>query len=382
MGWYNWVMKSGGIKKKPRQSGLELLRIIAMIMIVAAHLSQRGNWTWLIGGEHFTLNQFAMNVVICFGQVGVAIFFAITGYFLYNSKHYSWKRIFNVMRPTWFYSILFLVVAIIIGSSAAKFSWPLNGLVAHSILPITTNAYWFISAYIVLHLLLPYLKVWLDNLDLKSLSRLVLIVAGVLIIPNIISCFITGSISPIFTFPAAIFYTIIGYMIHRFKDELRRFSNLKLVFISCAGIMLYAAASLLIHYVSTRFNYAGLSNDILINNMSLPCMMTAVPLVIVFSRQKFVNRLINYVAGLVFGVYLIHSNGFFINYFWRENDILNTATASGYSFPHFILYFALTVFAVFCGCAIIEAIRKISVSLIKKIIQPRLNEKTKKGRIG
>ena len=74
-------------KKKKRNSSLELLRIIAMLMIVAAHLSQRGNWLWNNADIELSFNHFLMNIIICFGQVGVAIFFTITGYFLFQSKY-------------------------------------------------------------------------------------------------------------------------------------------------------------------------------------------------------------------------------------------------------------------------------------------------------
>ena len=84
--------------KLARQSGLELLRIISMIMIVAAHLSQRGNWAWAEADASLSFNHYLMNIVICFGQVGVAIFFTITGYFLHKQKPKSWKRLSKVPR--------------------------------------------------------------------------------------------------------------------------------------------------------------------------------------------------------------------------------------------------------------------------------------------
>ncbi len=351
-----------------RQSGLELLRIIAMIMIVASHLSQRGNWSWLASSEPLTTNQFIMNIVICFGQVGVAIFFSITGYFLYNSKKHNWKRILKITRPTWFYSLSFLVFALIFCPSLIQFSIPFNQTTAHLLFPITTNAYWFISAYISLYLLLPYLKIWLDSLDDKKLFKLILIIAGIFIIPNILSYSLADMSSFIFAIPSAIFYTIVGYVIHRCKNKLIRLQNIKLLFISLSGVSIFIISSLLIYLAATRLSYANINNNILIDTMSLPCMLTSIPLVILFSRLKFVNRFINYLAGLVFGIYLVHSNGVFINLFWREHDILHTATASNYSPIHFIFYFSLTVLIIFCLSAVIEALRKLLTKAISKLL--------------
>ena len=358
------------MKTKPiRQSGLELLRIIAMIMIVAAHLSQRGNWAWVGTGTPLSLNHFFMNIVICFGQVGVAIFFTITGYFLYNSKNYSWKRIFKIVRPTWFYSLFFLLLALLFAPSLINFSLPLNSTTAHLVLPITTNAYWFISAYISLYLLLPYLKIWLDNLDNKKLLKLIIIIAGIFILPNILSYSLTDTSSFIFSIPSAIFYAIIGYTIHRHEKVLLQLKNIKLIFISFSGIIIYIISSLLIYFAITRLNYVNINNNILIDAMSLPCMLTSIPLVIFFSRLKFMNKFINYIASLVFGIYLIHSNGIFINLVWGQHDLLRTSVASNYSPIHFILYFIFTVIIIFCVPAIIEAFRKLLTKTILKLSQ-------------
>lgn len=358
--------------KSPRRSGLELLRIIAMVMIVAAHLSQRGNWAWLNTGSELTPNQFFMNIIICFGQVGVAIFFAITGYFLYNSKTYNWKRVFKVLRPTWFYSLLFLIIAFIIGLPSANFSWPLNSSIAHSLFPITTNAYWFISTYVALYLLFPYLKIWLDNLNTKKLLRLILILAGLFIIPNLISYIFADVSSFIFSIPAALFYAIVGYAAHRYEKQLLIIKNSRLILINLSGIAIYTLSSIIIHLATTRLGYHNINNNILIDTMSLPCMLTSVPLVIIFSRMRFINRFINYLASLVFGVYLIHSNTFFIEYVWQQHDLLRTAAASSYSPLHFLLYFSITFLLVFFGCVIVEAIRNLIVTVIFKHLPHKL----------
>lgn len=360
------TIKTHSSNKKPRQSSFELLRIIAMIMIVASHLSQRGNWAWIGIDTPLSFNHFFMNIIICFGQVGVAIFFSITGYFLFNSKARNWKHILKIARPTWFYSILSLAIALLIVPSLISFSFPLNQLTIHLLFPITTNAYWFISAYIALYLLLPYLKKWLDSLNDDELFKLIGIIASIFIIPNFLSYLLADMSSLILAIPSAIFYTIIGYAIHRCKEKLSSLKNQQLLLISLIGTIVYAISSLLIHIATTRLNYTNINNGILIDTMSLPCMLTAVPLVIFFSRLKLSSRFINYLASLVFGVYLIHSNGIFINLIWQQNDLLKTSIASYYSPLHFIAYFVLTVAIIFCASAILEAIRKLLVKIVTK----------------
>ena len=338
-----------------------------MVLIVASHLSQRGNWAWSNTSTSLSFNQFLMNVVLCFGQVGVAIFFSITGYFLYNSKHCDWRRVFKVLRPTWFYSIVSLLLTLTFMPSLITPSLPFSKIEASFIFPVTTNAYWFIGAYVSLSLLLPYLKTWLDNLTGKKLLRLILIIAGIYIIPNFISYSIADKSSTIFPIPSGVFYTIVGYTIHRYESKLLRLNGQRLILISLSGVIIYAISSLMIHLATTKLDYTNINNNILIDTMSLPCMLTSIPMIIVFSRLKFINKCVNYLASLVFGVYLIHSNSFFIYAVWRKYDLLRTSTASNYSPLHFIVYFVITLAIVFIASAAIEALRGLLVRLISKL---------------
>lgn len=355
---------------KKRFSGIELLRIFAMFLIVASHLSQRGNWSWLGGMEGYSLKQLLMDWVICFGQVGVAIFFAITGYFVFNSKGYNWRRIFTIWRPTIFYSLTFLILARVLRVSGSDFTWPLGSEFARSIFPVSLNAYWFVSSYIVLHLLLPYIKTLLDNLEYKEIRKLIIVAACVSIVPNFISYITTGVASVVFSIPSAVFYAIVGYSVHRFEGRLKAVPSWKLMSVSIIGFIMYLVLSLLIRLAASRLGYVNLNNNILIDTLCLPCMLSSIPLVVVFSRMRFVNAFINYVSSLTFGVYLIHSNVFFVSYLWRQNDYLMTFNASHYHFLGFCFYFVGSVVLIFGFSSIVEALRKIivlfSVRLIRK----------------
>ena len=73
--------------RKKRNSSVELLRIIAMIMIVAHHFGTHTNWA---SGGHLIFNEYWVEILKSFGKIGVGIFFAITGYFLYNRRSFKY----------------------------------------------------------------------------------------------------------------------------------------------------------------------------------------------------------------------------------------------------------------------------------------------------
>ena len=66
-------IKEWGIAKSDvRNSSLELLRIVAMLMVVACHFGSRVNWT---SAGHMVFNEYWIELLKSLGQIGVGIFF-------------------------------------------------------------------------------------------------------------------------------------------------------------------------------------------------------------------------------------------------------------------------------------------------------------------
>ncbi|MGN0729318.1 acyltransferase family protein [Treponema sp.] len=94
---------------KTRQSNFELLRIFAMVMIVASHLAVHGVQQVLLDSKYlaYTGGSFVNQLFTCFlpagGGIGVALFFMITGFFMCRKENSSVKK---VVVQAVFYSIL------------------------------------------------------------------------------------------------------------------------------------------------------------------------------------------------------------------------------------------------------------------------------------
>ncbi len=101
------------IKTKNRQSNFELLRIIAMLMIVAHHLVVHGVTQVSYSSGTF-VNKIFASFLQPFGQIGVALFFMISGFFLCQKEKVSVKK---VALEAAFYSfalgIAFIILLII-----------------------------------------------------------------------------------------------------------------------------------------------------------------------------------------------------------------------------------------------------------------------------
>ena len=98
--------------KKMRESGFELVRIIAMVLIVANHLMNHGIFKvtsqtpYSLFPQMSPLNQAVSAVISCGGRIGVAVFFMITGYFLADREKLSPRSVLSFLGRVHFFGIL------------------------------------------------------------------------------------------------------------------------------------------------------------------------------------------------------------------------------------------------------------------------------------
>ena len=163
------------MKGKARQANIELLRIIAMIMVVLLH--------YLVKGEaavSLADNFSAMNIVlwlikaICI--VAVTVYVLISGYFLLEAK---WKisRLVNLWIQVIFYSAGVPMVCLLLGIEEVK-QWGLYDWV-NVLIPVQMEHYWFITAYVVLYLFVPVLSAGVKHLSKTQHEWLI---AGLLLV--------------------------------------------------------------------------------------------------------------------------------------------------------------------------------------------------------
>lgn len=158
--------------KKNRDSRFELLRIVAIFMVVMSHFAFFGQEYRLVSDVSIS-NMIGAKIFSIYGQIGVDLFVLITGYFmchrtptLISSINRSWK----IWAETFFYTtILFVVICV--------YNQKLMGIkdLAESIFPFTFSTYWFITSYIMLVMLLPFINKLLNILNKKIFLSFIVI---------------------------------------------------------------------------------------------------------------------------------------------------------------------------------------------------------------
>ena len=147
--------------KKVRNTSIELLRIIAMVMIIFHHFAVHGGFTF--EEADVSISHFWYYFIQMGGKIGVNIFVMISGFFLVESKDkqvFNFKRILKFWGQVFFYSVLLTIIAWItsIGEVGIK-------ELIKMMFPLTFGTWWFASTYFVLYLIHPFLNRFLHSIN-------------------------------------------------------------------------------------------------------------------------------------------------------------------------------------------------------------------------
>ena len=139
---------------KKKNLGIELLRIVAMMMVVVLHYLDKGGILQPYMDNMEPSNLFYW-LLEAFALESVNVYILITGYLLADA---AWKpkRLFQVVLQVYFYTILIPVVLILAGlvapGSITLYDW------IRYLFPVGQECYWYISAYTVMIVFSPILE--------------------------------------------------------------------------------------------------------------------------------------------------------------------------------------------------------------------------------
>lgn len=345
---------------KKRDSNIEMLRIFAMFFIVLHHSVVHGAFHNLQQYEfNFFTQNFAnftvSNLLISGGKVSVAIFILITGYYSVNIS-FKIKRLIPILIQTFFYSLTGLMIGLILHQNTSI------KIIIKQFFPIIFSQYWFITCYVLILLLAPFIVVLLKNLDNRMNFHLFLILAAInIVVPTLIP---HGFKSVTNDFSVLLLFFITGYYLNSYKIKLD-ISMRTGKFLVSISAFLYILSVISIELLavitkSTLFRYAYRFSNL----DSIFVFMFSVGLFIVFKEMKLDNKYwINKVSTLMLGVYLIHDNFFLRPIIW--NNIFHLYESLSKNTFVFLILIIGSAVVVFVICALVELMRQIIFKYIR-----------------
>lgn len=158
------------MSKSGRQSRVELIRIIAILMVVLNHVLQED----LMPLAEVPV-RYAANILACLGGTGDVIFFGITAWFLArrpSSVKGSIKRIWLLEREVVFYSLALLFATYVARKGGVVIpgydSDALHWLGWRSFLPLVSRVWWYPTAYAIFLLAQPGIDLVLERLGKRA----------------------------------------------------------------------------------------------------------------------------------------------------------------------------------------------------------------------
>lgn len=350
--------------KPAKDLQVEVLRIIAMLMIVACHMVIHLN----IHAHSFNmellpapgLRSALKFLVVQYGQVGVSLFFIISGYFLCK-KTFRYKRFFAAWAQMFFYCIIIFALMFIVGR-LGLLPENLNNLIhgkqlyytiLWNITPFTYRSYWFMSAYLIMLLFMPFINVLIKGMTKNTHAALLVLLASISFLPLYFGKNYTWN---------DIIYAIFGYLagsfIALYASEVKKLKTLKLL--SC--VLVSTILMLAFNYFASsgnKFARALTWDQQVHGGITILPMMIAMCIFILVHRismnkiQGVARSVILRVSKATFGVYLIHEHMFIFIALWTFVAWMLPVTSSS---ALIVLLYAITlvcVYAVISAVAII-----------------------------
>lgn len=281
-----------------RNSRLELLRILCMLMIVTYHYSIYGFYS---DDVLFSSNKTLIELLSLGGETGVSVFVLISGYYMVSSR-YSFRKFMLYLGQIWFYTIGALLLFLLV--------FPRSGLVdrsmiSMSLLPLSKGHYWFATSYFVLMLLSPFLNVFISKASRSQLLAAIWTLLGVyLLLPTFFDIYLTHSTIARFL----TLYLTAGYIRLYSAGRPGRFRRHLAVTLALAAfaVLWITAANLLGRRLNTAFllNHANVFS----HSMLFAYAMALALFLVFVSASPCCSKSINRLAALTFGVYLFHEN--------------------------------------------------------------------------
>ncbi len=325
-----------------RESGIELLRIITMIVIVAHHfVVNSGLIPDIMNEKTFSIDRMFLLLFGWGGKTGINCFVMITGYFMCKSK-ITIKKFLKLILCIEFYR--FIIYAVFIATGMTEFSF--IGFVK-AVLPISYIDKGFTTAYVIFFLFIPFLNILINGMNKKQHMVLVMLLVFVYTIWN------TIGFKVIFNYVTwfSVIYLIASYIRiypNRLSESKKMCGALCIIFLLLSW-MSVILGTLLAQKLGRNFAYYLVSDS----NKPL-ALATAVSAFMFFKNLKIgYIKVINNIAASCFGVLLIHANSFVRPWLWK--DLLKVV--EHYENGNIILFAILSVLAIYIFCTLIEIIR-------------------------
>lgn len=297
--------QSKTLKSRPRNAGIDLLKIIAIIFICIAH--SRPDYVAFLDKTSpayidsnlasSNIHHVLLNAFNYFGQVGSSAFVICSAYFLVDSNKLKTSKIWNMIADTLIFSWIWFAVVYCLG-----FDVGIKDIIKTAF-PITFGNNWFIGCYLLLYLIHPGLNAVIRSLDRRNL-----------LIVNCVGFILYSCISMIpesqLYYTSLVGFVLIYFNVAYMKREMNDISNNmrinKILLLLCAFILL--CMLILTNILGLKYQVFSDQMRKLTTFRNPFIILAALSLFNIFRNMKINSRFISELASVTLLIYIIHED--------------------------------------------------------------------------
>ncbi len=289
-------LKQGSEKENPsaRLPFIELYKIIAMFMVIILHVLGQGG---VIDGAASGSACFWIAWLMEIGAYCAVNCFGIATGYLMGEKRVKYRRLVRLYVMVLFYTVLEIVLAM---HFVGDFAW--TKFIKY-LLPVTSNEYWYFTAYFCLFAFMPLLNIVAENITAKQFKLFCM---------------------------TALLLLCCATVMNPFKSDPFKLSNgysawwLMVMYLFGAGIRKFdlfgkipAWGALLGYFVSVFVTWAikytpfKIENSHFVSYVSPTIVLAALFLLLFCKKLRYgqtLRKLLHRLSPMVFSVYIIHVN--------------------------------------------------------------------------
>lgn len=326
---------------KERQSNIELLRIVAMFLVLMVHADFFS--LGAVTPQEIRLSPLDAILRVFFEAISincVNIFVLISGWF---GLHASFKGGFKFLFQCFFFLFLIYVVSLLLGVSKIN---------TESIkdLCVANNWNWFIKAYLLLYILSPVLNAFAENSSRYQFLTVLLSFYAFQFVYGWIFTSATEFICEGYSISSLIGLYLLARFVNIYGTEIKNLSMLRCLLI-CLGIccivtFLYVVPS----FYNIDVTFLGGHFLSYISPSTIVCSLL---MLLAFSKIQLQSKKINFIAKSSFAVYLLHLNLNLVLYYKELFITLHNY----FSVVVFWIVAFMTMFIIFMLAVILDQIR-------------------------
>ena len=335
-----------------REPNFEVMRTIAMFFIVVYHCLTHGvgdGYAFSVSNPITLSNLMFSEFLLVFSSIAVNLYVMVSGYFLVD-QNFKMSR----MVRTWAYACFYSIAITLLFMSLQIEPFSIVTL-AKSFFPISTDAYWFVTQYIGLLILSPFLALLVKQLSYKQ--YLWLLTGGAFLclalIPDfpLAKRFHVAHGNSVWSF--AYLFLVAGFI----KHYLKRIPMTWLGTTALLIILLTMGCEIFFGYQNDSIHLFWL------NYNGIPFALSVI--VFIFIRQmqmaeSGIWRILVRLAPYTFGVYLIHDHMMMRGRLWDTVSL--TSLCDQWTYPFIVVSLCCLIFLV---AVFIESIRKKLFTFLK-----------------